>query len=122
MIIQRQVMYFINLFFCSVQLGSVVWACPPDGCDVGSGGWERMKVSCGIDNVVKEEAIECFEKQRWVTASYEEIEKQLEEGYIAIGGWEVHSSATQDANIKVFIFRQWAIDKMGNMYLLGQLG
>ena len=81
-----------------------------------------MEVSCGLDNVTRENAIECFEKQRWIVASREEIEKQLKEGYIAIGGWEIHSNTTQDANIKVFAFRQWAIDKMGNMYLLSQLG
>ena len=81
-----------------------------------------MEASCELDIVTRDKAIECFKKQRWIVASHEEIENQLKEGYIAIGGWEIHSNATQNTNIKVFSFRQWAIDKMGNMYLLSQLG
>ena len=80
------------------------------GCkDCGESGWQKMNIKCQQTIFTKNDFKNCLMKFSWSSVSQNTSIEEIKEGYIEIGG-------------KVFIYHQWAVDKDGNLYLLGQLG
>ena len=86
----------------------------------GEGGWEIMDTKCGSKIHSKEDAITCFSNFNWSNVNAGTDINEIKEGYI-----KIHSFGITEDNkdsLKVYNYRQWAIDEDGNMYLEGQLG
>ena len=97
-----------------------VFACPPEGCDVGASGWE-VSSSCSSKVESREAAVACFSSKKWIGVDREVIRKELVEGYVELGGETVLSKPGGKA-LKVYVFRRWAVDEAGIIYLHGELG
>lgn len=89
--------------------------------DCGEGGWQKMSEKCGQSIITKDDVKSCFMNFSWSSATQNTSTDEIKDGYIEIGGSEVLKNPTTKS-IKVFIYHQWAVDKDGNLYLLGQLG
>jgi hypothetical protein len=91
--------------------------------DGGEMGWTKMSITCGLEIDTIEVATECLKEKIWKNF-YElaAIKAEMTEEYIEIGGMQISQEATQNANVKVFVFKQHAIDASGNMYLYAQPG
>ena len=92
-----------------------------DCYDCGEGGWQKMSEKCGQTIITKNDFKSCLIDFTWSLVSQNTSTDEIKDGYIEIGGSEVLKSPTTKS-IKVFIYHQWAVDKDGNLYLLGQLG
>lgn len=89
--------------------------------DCGQGGWEKMDYRCGSAITSKESFKICLENFDWYKGQANIDIGQISDGYIEIGSMEILNSPAAKA-LKVMIYRQWAVDGKGNLYLLGQLG
>ncbi len=92
-----------------------------DCVDCGEGGWQKMSEKCGQTILSKNEFKSCLMPFSWASVNQNTSVEEIKEGYIEIGGVEILKSPTAKS-IKVFIYHQWAVDKNGSLYLLGQLG
>lgn len=94
---------------------------PVDCYDCGEGGWQKMSEKCGQPIITKNDLKSCLMNFRWSSVNQNTNIDEIKDGYIEIGGSEVLKNPTTKS-IKVFIYHQWAVDKEGDLYLLGQLG
>ncbi len=91
---------------------------PSECYDCGNGGWQKMNKTCAQKVLKKDDLKICFSDLQWA-GPIEDV-NEIIEGYIEIGG-EMSETPTRKS-IKVFIYKQWAVDENGNFYLLNQLG
>lgn len=92
-----------------------------DCYDCGEGGWQKMSEECGQQIIIKNDFKGCLMNFSWSLVNKNTSTDKIKDGYIEIGGSEVLKNSSTKS-IKVFIYHQWAVDKDGNLYLLGQLG
>lgn len=93
----------------------------PSCLDCGKAGWEKMNLTCNQKNLTKPDFKNCLKSFSWSQVSDQTDVSEIKEGYIQINGFDI--SKTPKVNlIKVLIFKQWAVDENGNLYLLGHLG
>lgn len=92
-----------------------------DCYDCGESGWQKMSDKCGQQIAAKNDYKNCLINFSWSLVNQNTNIDEIKEGYIEIGGSEILENPTSKS-IKVFIYHQWAVDKDGNLYLLGQLG
>ena len=105
-----------------ITLSSVVNSDNEAVCaDCGQGGWEKMDYNCSGTINNKESFKKCLENFDWFKGQADVDITKISEGYIEIGSMETLESPAANT-IKVMIYRQWAVDGVGNLYLLGQLG
>jgi hypothetical protein len=89
--------------------------------DCGESGWQKMSNKCGQSIITKNDFKSCLINFSWSSVNQNTSTDEIKDGYIEIGGSEVLKNPTTKS-IKVFIYHQWAVDRDGNLYLLGQLG
>ena len=89
--------------------------------DCGQGGWEKMDKKCNIGILNKNDLKNCLLDYAWSAVTNNTNTTEMENGYIEINSMEILNNPTPKS-IKVIIYRQWAADEDGNLYLLGQLG
>ena len=91
--------------------------------DGGEMAWTQMSITCGLEIDTIEVASECLKQKIWKNF-YElaAIKSEMTEETIDVGDMQTNQKATQNANVKVFVFKQHAIDAAGNMYLFAQPG
>lgn len=94
---------------------------PTDCMDCGIGGWAQMDKQCGQKIAAKDQFKSCLAGSSLSQVDQNTDISQIEEGYIEIGGMLVLGKPTE-YSIKVFIYKQWAVDADGNLYLLGMPG
>jgi hypothetical protein len=84
-----------------------------------------MDVRCGSASVTgKVKFLDCLSQFKWSgidNRNRNRMEKNVEEGYIEMGGKDFLSQPTSKT-IPVFRFNQWACDRKGVLYLLSQPG
>lgn len=113
----------IFLFFLTANSGIIgnVWYSSENCVDCGPGGWQKMDYNCGNAVIDKKSFKECLESFDWFARHNNVDSSQINEGYIKIGSMEIMGKPSF-WSIKVLIYHQWAVDRNGNLYLLGQLG
>jgi len=97
--------------------------------DCGKGGWEKMDKKCNKNITNKKDFKNCLMTINWsnkkddtgVMEMRNVSVEEMENGYIEINSMEILNKPSTNS-IEVIIYRQWAVDVNGNLYLLGQLG
>lgn len=89
--------------------------------DCGVNGWQKMKESCGQTVDSASDLKTCLMRFRWSSVNAGTDTAEFSDGFIDIGGTHVWNSFSVKS-IRVHIYRQWAADADGNLYLLQQSG
>lgn len=89
--------------------------------DCGQGGWEKMDKKCDKGILNKYDFKKCLMNYNWSDVNNETNTDEMENRYIEINSMEILNNPTP-SSIKVIIYKQWAVDENGNLYLFGQLG
>ncbi len=89
--------------------------------DCGESGWQIMDEKCEQAILGSDDLQNCLMNFNWLSTNQSVGAEEIKDGYIEVGSMETFNGPTEKS-IKVFIYHQWAADKDGNLYLLGQLG
>lgn len=89
--------------------------------DCGDVGWQKMDEKCGQAILTKNDFKNCLLNFNWSLVNQNTNLDEIKSGNIEIGSSEIIENQTFKS-IKVFIYKQWAGDRDGNLFLLGQLG
>ena len=89
--------------------------------DCEKGGWQKMDATCDQTVRSASDLKMCLTRFRWSSVNAGTDNAEFSEGFIDIGGTRVWNSFSVKS-IRVRVYRQWAADEDGNLYLLGESG